>query len=130
MAAHDPDRESLALLVAGFICSEAYVAARHDDYRAAEYMWTMALDFYPTHLPSKTGLAILYFNMENHGRALKYACEVIDAYERPGELSGVMGDLVSGKYESEAAAATGVLGIKGSSQAVIDQMRMIRDAIR
>lgn len=130
LAAHSIDRESLAQLVATLICSKAYVAAKKGDYSAAEYIWTMSLNFYPAHLPSKSGLAIMHFNMEDYGRALKYASEVIDAFERPSEQPGLIGDLVSGKYESEAAVGMGVAGIEGSSQAVLDQMRMIRDAIR
>lgn len=47
LAAYDPDRESLALALAGLICSEAYAAAKKDDYKTAEYIWTMALNFYP-----------------------------------------------------------------------------------
>lgn len=130
LAAERPDRDSLALLVAGVVCSEAYKAAKQDDYKTAEYIWTMSLNLYPLHLPSKAGLAVLYFNMADRSRALKYASEVIEAHENPAAQPRVMRNVVSGKYEVEAAADTGEPRLIGSSKAVLDQMRMIRDAVR
>lgn len=130
LAAERPDKDSLALFVAGIVCSEAYAAAKKDDYKNAEYIWSMALSFYPLHLPSKAGLAILYFNMADHGRALKYASEVIDAHENPADQPRVVRDLVSGEYEAEAAEATGIPQLEGSSKVLLDQMRIIRDAVR
>lgn len=112
-------------LTATLITSLGYRLAKADNYIGAKYAWNMSLKIEPNHGPTWSGLAVLSFNEEDYASAAKWARKLIDlslSHKSDTYQDRLNDDVLSGRFENEAADGMAIPQIVGSSEAIIGQM--------
>lgn len=122
------DAEIALSLTAIAITALGYSLAKSGNNSGAKYAWSTSLKVEPNHLPTWSGMAVLAFNEEDYVSAAKWSRTVLDlsGSNNRGTYQGKLNDdVLSGRFDEEAAKGMGMPQLVGASETLIAQMRDI-----